>query len=81
MVEAIIKVTLKLKFVKYQKYITRIYDLYEYDKPTKSIRRYIDNTVENALEKLDLNVISFNKRVYNQHKYTVIFTYKIIRVR
>ena len=61
--------------------MTRIYDLYEYNKLTKSIKRYIDNTIKDALDKLNLDIITFNKRVYNQYKYTVIFIYKIIRAK
>ena len=59
----------------------RIYDSYKYDKSTKSVRRYIDNTVKDVLDKLDLDIITFNKRVYNQHKYAIIFIYKTIKVR
>ena len=61
--------------------MTRICDLYEYNKLTKSINRYIDNTVEDAFGKLDLDIITFNKRVYNQYKYAIIFIYKVIRAR
>ena len=59
----------------------RIYDLYKYDKSTKSVRRYIDNTIKNIFDKLDLDIITFNKRVYNQYKYTIIFTCKVIKTR
>ena len=61
--------------------MTRIYDPYEYSKPTKSIRRYIDNTVKDTLGKLDLDIITFNKRAYNQHKYVIIFTCRVIRTK
>ena len=61
--------------------MTRIYDLYEYNKLTKSIKRYIDNTIKDTLDKLDLDIITFNKRVYNQYKYIIIFIYKIIRAK
>ena len=45
--------------------MTRIYDLCEYGKPTKSIRRYVDNTVKDVFGELDLDIVTFNKRVYN----------------
>ena len=61
--------------------MTRICDLYEYGKPIKSIRRYIDNTIKNIFGKLDLDIITFNKRVYNQYKYTIIFICKVIRAK
>ena len=61
--------------------MTRIYDPCEYDKLTKSIKRYIDNTIKDALDKLDLDIITFNERVYNQYKYTVIFTCRTIKTK
>ena len=61
--------------------MTRIYDPYEYNKLTKSVRRYVDNTIEDTFNKLDLDVITFNKRVYNQYKYTIIFIYRAIKVK
>ena len=61
--------------------MTRIYDSYKYDKPTKSVKRYIDNTIKDAFDKLDLDIITFNKRAYNQYKYTIIFICRVIRAR
>ena len=61
--------------------MTRICDLYEYSKLTKSMRRYIDNTVKDAFGKLDLDIVTFNERVYNQYKYAVIFTCRVIRAK
>ena len=61
--------------------MTRIYDLYKYDKSIKSVKCYIDNTIKDVFDKLNLDVITFNKRVYNQYKYAIIFTYKAIKAR
>ena len=61
--------------------MTRIYDPYEYNKLTKSIKRYIDNTIKDTFDKLDLDIITFNKRAHNQYKYTVIFIYKTIKAK
>ena len=57
----------------------RIYDPCEYGKLTKSIKRYIDNTIKDAFGKLD--VVTFNKRAHNQYKYIIIFIYRIIRAK
>ena len=81
MVEATIKATQGLIFVKYQEYITKIYDLCKYGKPTKSVKRYINNTIKDTLDKLDLDIVTFNKRAHNQHKYAIIFTYRAIKAR
>ena len=61
--------------------MTRICDLYKYDKFIKFVKRYIDNTVKDAFGELDLNVVTFNKRVYNQYKYAIIFICRAIRAR
>ena len=61
--------------------MTRIYDLYEYNKLIKFIKRYIYNTVKKIFDKLDLNIVTFNKRAYDQYKYTIIFIYKRIKIR
>ena len=45
------------------------------------MKRYIDNTIKDVFGKLDLDIVTFNERVYNQYKYAIIFTYKIIRTR
>ena len=37
--------------------------------------------IEDIFSKLDLDIITFNKRAHNQYKYTIIFIYKIIKAR
>ena len=81
MVEAIAKASIGLKFVKIQENQTRIYDSCENTKSINRVRRYIDYRVEDALGEMDINLIRFNKRVYNQYKYTAILICKIIKVR
>ena len=81
MVEATAKATQGLVFVKHQEHMTRICDPCEYGKPTKSVRRYVDNTVKDALGELDLDVVTFNERAHNQHKYAVIFTCRATKAR
>ena len=65
MVEATAKASIDFKFVKIQENQTRIYNPCENTKPTNRIRRYIDHRVENALEKININLITFNKRAHN----------------
>ena len=43
----------------------RIYDLYKNNTSINNIRRYIDYKVEDALRRIDINLITFKKRAYN----------------
>ena len=46
-----------------------------------NLKRYIDNTIKDIFDKLDLDIITFNKRAHNQYKYTIIFICKIIKTK
>ena len=61
--------------------MTRIYDLYKNSIPTNSIRRYIDYKVKDTLRRIDINLITFKKRAYNQYKYAIILTYKATTIK
>ena len=61
--------------------MTRIYNLYENSTPINSVRRYVDYKVENALKRIDIDLITFKERAYNQYKYAIILTCKTITAR
>ena len=59
----------------------RIYNLYENNILTNNIRRYIDYKVKDTLKRIDINLITFKKRAYNQYKYVIILTCKAIIIK
>ena len=58
--------------------MTRIYNPYENSIFINSVRPYIDYKIKNTLKRIDINLITFKERAYNQHKYAIILTYKAI---
>ena len=80
-IKATAKVSTGLKDVKLRKKMIRIYDLYENNIFTNNIRRYIDYKVKNTFRRININLITFKKRVYNQYKYAIILTYKTITTK
>ena len=81
MIKVTAKVSTGLKYIKLREKIIRIYNLYENNIFTNNIRRYVDYKVKNTLKRININLITFKKRVYNQYKYVIILTYKTITIR
>ena len=59
----------------------RIYNPYKNSTPTNNIRRYVDYKIKDALRRIDIDLITFKKRAYNQHKYAIILTCKAIIIK
>ena len=61
--------------------MTRIYNPYKNSIFINSIRRYVDYKVKDTLGRIDIDLITFKERAYNQHKYAMILTYKAIIIK